>query len=73
MENINNVNKDWLPFFDENMSELQEIINKIDYTNNSIFPNKQDIFKSLFYFSPLNSSKNLSFRAKISLVTNLTI
>jgi uracil-DNA glycosylase len=52
MENINNINKDWLPFFDENMSELTEIINKVNYSNNSIFPNKQDIFKSLFYFSP---------------------
>ena len=52
MENINNVNKDWLPFFNENMTELIEIINKVNYTNNSIFPNKEDIFKALFYFSP---------------------
>lgn len=50
MENIiiimENINKDWLPFFDENMNELQEIINKIDYTE-SIFPHKKDIFKSM--------------------------
>lgn len=52
MENINNINKDWLPFFDENMIELQEIINKLNYKKECIFPNKEDIFKALFYFSP---------------------
>ncbi len=51
-ELLNRVNKDWLPFFDENMTELIDILSKIDYTKQCIFPNKEDIFKSLFYFSP---------------------
>jgi hypothetical protein len=50
-ELLNRVNKDWLPFFDENMTELIDILSKIDYTKQCIFPNKEDIFKSLFYLS----------------------
>ena len=33
------------------MTELTDILSKVNYSNNCIFPNKEDIFESLFYFS----------------------
>jgi uracil-DNA glycosylase len=51
-ELLNRVNTDWLPFFDQNKDELEQIISKLDYNKYTIFPNKKNIFKSLFYHKP---------------------
>jgi len=51
---MNKVHTDWLPFFDENKKDLEEIFNKINYDNETIFPKKKYIFRALFYNSPQN-------------------
>ena len=51
---MNKVHPDWLPFFDENKKDLEEIFNKINYDNETIFPKKKYIFRALFYNSPQN-------------------
>ena len=51
MDILNNVNEGWLPFFENNSNELNEILSKIDF-NETIFPEKNNILKSLFYFPP---------------------
>jgi len=55
---LDKVNSEWLPFFNDNREELEDIMckinfNKIDF-NEIIFPNKEDIFRALFYNSPSN-------------------
>ena len=53
MELLNKVHPEWLDFFnEENLNELKNILSKIDFENETIFPNKKDIFRSLFYFGP---------------------
>lgn len=55
MELLNKVRPEWMDFFnDENLKELEKILSKIDFKNETIFPNKKDIFRSLFYFGPLD-------------------
>ena len=51
MDIISKIHKGWLEFFEENKEQLDKILEKIEF-NENIFPNKQNIFKSLFYFSP---------------------
>ena len=51
MDIISKIHKGWLPFFEENKEQLDKILEKIEF-NENIFPNKQNIFKSLFYFPP---------------------
>lgn len=46
------VHPGWIDFFEENKDELKEILSKIDFKNETIFPFKKDIFRSLFYFGP---------------------
>ena len=49
---MNKVHPGWLPFFDENKKDLEEIFSKINYDNETIFPKKKYIFRALFYNSP---------------------
>ena len=51
MDIISKIHKGWLEFFEENKEQLDKILEKIEF-NENIFPNKQNIFKSLFYFPP---------------------
>jgi len=56
MELLNKVYPEWMDFFnDENVKQLEKILSKIDFKNETIFPNKKDIFRSLFYFGPLDA------------------
>lgn len=56
MELLNKVHPEWMDFFnDENVKQLEKILSKIDFKNETIFPNKKDIFRSLFYFGPLDA------------------
>ena len=53
---IKNVNKEWLPFLEENKELLKKIFNKIDNiqkeNNSKIFPKPKYVFHSMFYFAP---------------------
>ena len=49
MNVLENVNKSWLPFFEDNKDELKNILSNIDFDSKPIFPNKKDIFRALFY------------------------
>ncbi len=52
---IQEVNKGWLPFFEENKEELIGILYKINgfiSKGDIIYPKKEDLFRSLFYHSP---------------------
>jgi len=49
---MNKVHPDWLPFFDENKKDLDEIFSKINYDSEIIFPKRKYIFRALFYNSP---------------------
>jgi uracil-DNA glycosylase len=49
---MNKVHPDWIPFFDENKKDLDEILSKINYDSETIFPKKKYIFRALFYNSP---------------------
>jgi len=51
MEILSKVDKGWLPFFENNKNDLTEILSKIEF-NDLIYPNKEKIFKALFYFPP---------------------
>ena len=46
---MNKVHPDWLPFFDENKKDLDEIFSKINYDSEIIFPKRKYIFRALFY------------------------
>jgi uracil-DNA glycosylase len=50
---LDKVNSEWLPFFNDNKKELEDIMFKIDF-NKIVFPYKEDIFRALFYNSPSN-------------------
>jgi uracil-DNA glycosylase len=50
MDFMDNINVGWIPFFEENKKELETILENIDFNN--IFPKKENIFKTLFYFPP---------------------
>jgi uracil-DNA glycosylase len=51
---LENINIGWKPFFEENKKELETIISKLDKIKDTktIFPNRDDIFRTLFYFPP---------------------
>ena len=49
---LEKIHPEWLPFFEENIKEIEEIIEKVDYENNIVFPKKKKIFKTFFYSSP---------------------
>lgn len=51
MDIISKVHKGWLPFFEENEDQLNTILEQINF-NENIFPNKKNVFKSMFYFPP---------------------
>jgi len=52
MDILLNINNGWLEFFNNNINELNIILNNIDFNNQIIFPDKKNIFSSLFYFPP---------------------
>jgi uracil-DNA glycosylase len=53
MNNItNDINNNWLTFFEENKTEIEHIMNSIDFETQNIYPYKKDIFRALFYFPP---------------------
>jgi uracil-DNA glycosylase len=47
---LNNINYGWDEFINENLAEINVIVEQIDFEN--IYPNKNDIFRALFYFPP---------------------
>jgi uracil-DNA glycosylase len=47
-----NINPGWKQFFDNNMNQLEDIMNKVKISNKDIFPNEEYIFRTLFYFPP---------------------
>ena len=47
---LNKINNGWIPFFEKNNTELTSILDCIDF--DTIYPSKNDIFRSLFYFPP---------------------
>lgn len=52
---IKEVNKGWLPFFENNKEELTGILDKInDFAKEGdiIYPKQEDLFRSFFYHSP---------------------
>jgi uracil-DNA glycosylase len=52
MEIIDNINNGWEEFINENIDSINTILNKLDFDNEIIFPEKENIFKALFYFGP---------------------
>lgn len=52
MDILNKIHNDWLPFFEENIDEIKEILKKVDYNNNIVFPKQEDIFRTFFYLGP---------------------
>jgi len=52
MDILNKINNGWIPFFEKNNTELTTILNSINFDSDTIYPNKNDVFRSLFYFPP---------------------
>ena len=48
------IHPDWLPFFESNKQDLIKIFKILNdqHISNLIYPNRQDIFRALFYSSP---------------------
>jgi uracil-DNA glycosylase len=59
MDLLDKVHPDWMEFFNDNLTELKDILAKIDFKNETIFPKKKDIFRSLFYFGPCDVKLSL--------------
>ena len=59
MDLLDKVHPDWMDFFNDNLTELKDILAKIDFKNETIFPKKKDIFRSLFYFGPCDAKLSL--------------
>lgn len=51
----NRIHIDWNEFIEENKKELIEILSKINIIDNIIYPKQKDIFKTLFYFGPIDT------------------
>jgi uracil-DNA glycosylase len=51
---IKDVNEEWLPFFEKTKDELYLIINELNSSKTTIYPESSNIFRSLKYFSPKN-------------------
>lgn len=49
---LDNINPGWQEFINKNISDINFIINQINFENEIIYPIKANIFRSLFYFSP---------------------
>jgi uracil-DNA glycosylase len=49
---LDKVHPDWISFFEENKESLNDILSKIDYEKEVIYPKKKKIFKAFFYTSP---------------------
>ena len=51
---IKRINKDWLPFFEENKTDFKNILNKLNEMEieNNIYPLPSNLLRSLFYHSP---------------------
>jgi len=49
---MNNINIGWKSFFDNNIDEINNILNQLNYDNQIIYPCKENIFRALFYFPP---------------------
>lgn len=50
---LENINIGWTPFFEQNKEELETIISKLDTLKDKvIYPHRNDIFRTLFYFPP---------------------
>ena len=49
---IKNVKEGWLPFFEENKEELNNILNTLNQMDDIIYPNEIDLFRALYYYSP---------------------
>ena len=51
-----NVNPGWLPFFESNKNqhicELENIMKQVNMSSCEVFPKKEHIFRTLFYFPP---------------------
>jgi uracil-DNA glycosylase len=52
MELLTKINNGWQEFIHENMDEINNILGQINFDTEIIFPQKENIFRSLFYFSP---------------------
>lgn len=50
MDILKRIHIGWLPFFEKNNTELNTILDSINFDLDVIYPNKSDIFRSLFYF-----------------------
>lgn len=46
------VNSKWLPFFEENKKELEEILKKVNEIGGVIYPKEKDLFRALYYHKP---------------------
>jgi len=49
---ISRIHKEWLPFFEKNKEEFENILSKLNEMERKIYPNANDILRSLFYHSP---------------------
>jgi len=47
---LKKIHSGWLSFIEDNKEELEEILSKIYFDDKIIYPNKKDIFRTLFYF-----------------------
>jgi uracil-DNA glycosylase len=54
-ELISRVNPEWLSFFENNKTELENILNLVNtdlQNGNTIYPYPQNVFRTLYYFGP---------------------
>jgi len=50
---VERINKEWIPFFEENKEEFEKILNEIyKEDKKKIYPLPKDLLRSLFYHSP---------------------
>jgi len=49
---LDNINPGWQEFINNNLSDFYFIISQIDFDNEVIYPKKENIFRTLFYFPP---------------------
>jgi uracil-DNA glycosylase len=50
---LENINIGWKPFFEQNKKELTSIISNLEMLKDKvIYPHRDDIFRTLFYFPP---------------------
>ena len=49
---IKKVNPNWLPFFEQNKKELEDILEKVNNIGGIIYPKEKDLFRALYYYDP---------------------